>query len=91
MKNADANVVQTVDNMMKLLPEFERWVPPAIKMHVLYDRTLLIRASIADVQFTIAMAIVLVVSGGGAVLAALLGDGHSECHHTCIARRSPWA
>ncbi len=61
VKTPDANVVQTVDDIMKLLPEFERWAPPAIKMHVLYDRTLLIRASIADVQRTIAVAIVLVV------------------------------
>ena len=30
-------------------------------MHVLYNRTLLIRAAIADVRFTIAVSIVLVV------------------------------
>jgi hydrophobe/amphiphile efflux-1 (HAE1) family protein len=61
VKTPDANVVQTVDEIIKLIPEFERWLPPAIKLHVLYDRTSLIRASIVDVQFTIAMAIVLVV------------------------------
>jgi hydrophobe/amphiphile efflux-1 (HAE1) family protein len=61
VKTPDANVVQTVDDIMKLLPQFERWAPASIKMHVLYDRTLLIRASIADVQYTIAMAIILVI------------------------------
>ncbi len=61
VKTPDANVVQTVDDIMKLLPQFERWAPASIKMHVLYDRTLLIRASIADVEFTIAIAIILVV------------------------------
>ena len=61
VKTPDANIVKTVDDIMKLLPEFERWAPSAIKMHVLYDRTLLIRASMADVQYTIAIAIVLVV------------------------------
>jgi hydrophobe/amphiphile efflux-1 (HAE1) family protein len=61
VKTPDANVVQTVDQILKLIPEFERWLPPAIKMHVLYDRTLLIRAAIRDVEFTIAVAVVLVV------------------------------
>jgi hydrophobe/amphiphile efflux-1 (HAE1) family protein len=61
VKTADANVVQTVDQIKKLVPSLQRWVPPAIQMHVLYDRTLLIRASIVDVQFTIAIAIALVV------------------------------
>ncbi len=61
LKSADANVVQTVDATIKLLPQFERWIPAGIKMHVLYNRTLLIRAAITDVQFTIGLSIVLVV------------------------------
>ena len=61
LKSADANVVDTVDATIKLLPQFERWMPAGIKMHVLYNRTLLIRAAIADVQFTIGVSIVLVV------------------------------
>ena len=61
LKTADANVVETVDATIKLLPQFEHWMPAGIKMHVLYDRTLLIRAAIADVQFTIGVSIVLVV------------------------------
>jgi multidrug efflux pump len=61
LKTADANVVDTVDATIKLLPQFERWMPAGIKMHVLYDRTLLIRAAIADVRSTIGVSIVLVV------------------------------
>jgi len=61
LKSSDANVVQTVDATLKLLPQFQRWMPAGIKMHVLYDRTLLIRAAIADVRLTIAVSIVLVV------------------------------
>jgi len=61
LKTADANVVETVDATVKLLPQFERWMPAGIKMHVLYDRTLLIRAAIADVRSTIGVSIVLVV------------------------------
>jgi multidrug efflux pump len=61
LKNADANVVQTVDATIRMLPQLERWIPAGIKVHVLYNRTMLIRAAVADVQFTIAVATLLVV------------------------------
>ncbi len=61
LKQADANVVQTVDEILKTIPELKRWMPAAVDVHVIYDRTSLIRAAISDVQFTIATAIVLVV------------------------------
>jgi multidrug efflux pump subunit AcrB len=60
-KQPDANVVEIVDAVKGLLPELNRWLPPSIKINVLFDRTTLIRASIADVQFTLEIAIVLVV------------------------------
>ena len=60
-KQPDANVVETVDAVKAMLPEVERWLPPSVKVHSVYDRTLLIRASIADVQLTIGIAILLVV------------------------------
>jgi multidrug efflux pump len=60
-KQLDANVVQTVDAVTAALPGLARWIPPSVKMHVVFDRTTLIRASIADVQLTIAIAIGLVV------------------------------
>jgi hydrophobe/amphiphile efflux-1 (HAE1) family protein len=61
-KQPDANVVATVDQVKALLPELEHWIPPAVKVHVVFDRTALIRASIADVQLTILVAIALVVT-----------------------------
>ena len=61
LKDADANVVQTVDTTLKMLPQLERWIPAGIHVHLLYDRTLLIRAAVSDVQFTMAIAILLVV------------------------------
>ncbi|HTZ34838.1 MAG TPA: efflux RND transporter permease subunit [Stellaceae bacterium] len=61
LKTPDANVVQTVDSVVKLLPQLERWIPAGITVHVLYDRTLLIRATIADVEMTLAVAVGLVV------------------------------
>jgi hydrophobe/amphiphile efflux-1 (HAE1) family protein len=61
VKTPDANVVKTVNDILAVMPQLERWIPPAIKVHVVYDRTLLIRAAIADVQFTMMVALVLVV------------------------------
>jgi hydrophobe/amphiphile efflux-1 (HAE1) family protein len=61
LKSADANVVDTVDETIKLLPQFQRWMPAGVKMHVLYDRTLLIRSAITDIRFTIAVSVLLVV------------------------------
>ncbi len=60
-KQPDANVVETVDAVKRMLPQVERWLPPSVKVRTVYDRTMLIRASIVEVQRTIAIAIALVV------------------------------
>ena len=60
-RQPDANIVATVDQILATLPMLEHFMPPSIKVHVVFDRTTLIRASIADVQRTIGIAIVLVV------------------------------
>jgi hydrophobe/amphiphile efflux-1 (HAE1) family protein len=60
-KQPDANVVDTCDRIMALLPQIDHWIPAAIMVHVLYDRTMLIRAAIADVQLTVGIAMLLVV------------------------------
>ena len=31
-KQADANVIETVDRMKAILPQLERWLPPAIHL-----------------------------------------------------------
>jgi multidrug efflux pump len=60
-RQPDANIVATVDQIRAALPALEHFMPPSIKVHVVFDRTTLIRASIADVQRTIGVAVVLVV------------------------------
>ena len=60
-KQPDANIVATVDAVKTLLPRLDHWIPPAIKVHIIFDRSRLIRAAIADVQLTILIAIGLVV------------------------------
>jgi HAE1 family hydrophobic/amphiphilic exporter-1 len=56
-----ANVISTVQAIQAALPQLEASIPPAIKVSVLSDRTTTIRASVADVQFTLMLTIGLVV------------------------------
>ena len=56
-----ANIIQTADRVKELLPKLKTSIPPAVKVSILTDRTATIRASIADVQFTLILTVVLVV------------------------------
>ena len=60
-KQGDANVIDTVDQIRALIPEIKRWIPADIDISVLSDRTGTIRASIADMQLTLAGTIALVM------------------------------
>ncbi|MEA2729144.1 MAG: multidrug efflux pump, partial [Acetobacteraceae bacterium] len=60
-KAAGANVIQTADGLRALLPQLMRWLPPDIQVSVIIDRTTTIRASVADVQYTLLITIVLVL------------------------------
>src|SRR6201992_3447019 len=56
-----ANVIAVADGIKKLLPEIEAGLPGSVQVHVLTDRTNTIRASVADVEFELFLAVVLVV------------------------------
>jgi hydrophobe/amphiphile efflux-1 (HAE1) family protein len=60
-KQADANVIDTVDRIYELLPELRQWVPAGLEISVLTDRTQTIRASVHDMQITLAATAVLVM------------------------------
>ncbi len=55
------NTIEVVDAIKKLLPTFRAEVPPAIGIEILYDRTVMIRASVEEVEFTLLLALALVV------------------------------
>jgi HAE1 family hydrophobic/amphiphilic exporter-1 len=55
------NTVEVVDRIKELLPTFRAEVPPAINIEVLFDRSVSIRASVQEVQFTLYLALMLVV------------------------------
>ena len=56
-----ANVVDVVNRIQALLPELKASLPAGVDVAVLTDRTTTIRASIRDVEFEMALAVVLVV------------------------------
>jgi hydrophobe/amphiphile efflux-1 (HAE1) family protein len=60
-KQADANVIETVDRIRAVLPQLEKWIPPSIKLTEISDRTTTIRASVHEVQFSLMLSIALVV------------------------------
>jgi hydrophobe/amphiphile efflux-1 (HAE1) family protein len=60
-KTSTANVIETVDNVKKMLPTLEASIPPAIQVHVAMDRTTTIRASVKDVTRTLVISIMLVI------------------------------
>ncbi|MBV9955787.1 MAG: efflux RND transporter permease subunit [Pseudolabrys sp.] len=60
-KQGDANVIETVDRIYALLPELKQWIPAGVDISVLADRTQTIRASVSDMQWTLAATIALVM------------------------------
>jgi multidrug efflux pump len=56
-----ANIIEAVDAVKALLPELQASIPAAIKLDVALDRTITIRASVADIQITLLISIFLVV------------------------------
>ena len=56
-----ANVIETADRVKALLPKLRASIPPAVHIAILSDRTATIRASVADVQFTLLLTVGLVV------------------------------
>src|SRR5271165_4053723 len=56
-----ANIIQVVDRINALLPQLKATLPEALDIAILGDRTVTIRASVADVEFELVLAVVLVV------------------------------
>ncbi|HXW40905.1 MAG TPA: MdtB/MuxB family multidrug efflux RND transporter permease subunit [Xanthobacteraceae bacterium] len=56
-----ANIIQVVDRVQSLLPQILSTLPSAVEVVVMSDRTVTIRASVADVEFELGLAVVLVV------------------------------
>ncbi len=61
-KQPGANVIDTVDQIKAQLPNLLTTIPAAIKIDTILDRTETVRASVTDVEKTLALTIELVVA-----------------------------
>ncbi|HET6586675.1 MAG TPA: efflux RND transporter permease subunit, partial [Oleiagrimonas sp.] len=57
-----ANIIQTVENIHRILPQLRSVLPASVHLKVFSDRTVTIRASVHDVQFTLILTVFLVVA-----------------------------
>ncbi|HEY4414136.1 MAG TPA: efflux RND transporter permease subunit [Verrucomicrobiae bacterium] len=56
-----ANTVKVVDNIRKMLPQFQEQIPASVDLEVLFDRSEGIRQSVKDVENTLLLTVFLVV------------------------------
>jgi multidrug efflux pump len=56
-----ANIITVVDRVKLLLPQLRASLPSAVDVAILTDRTVTIRASVQDVQFSLLLTVALVV------------------------------
>lgn len=60
-RQPDANTIDIVKQTRDLLPVFRAQLPPAITLTPMFDRSVSIKHSVDDVQFTLKLTIVLVI------------------------------
>jgi multidrug efflux pump len=60
-RQPSANVIATVDGIRAMLPELQAQLPQDVLLQVASDRTVSIRTSLHEIEFTLVIAIVLVV------------------------------
>jgi len=59
-RESDANIIETVDRVTRLLPTLRASVPAAIDVAVMMERTSTVRASLRDAGYTLVLAVALV-------------------------------
>ncbi|MGL4496561.1 MAG: efflux RND transporter permease subunit [Beijerinckiaceae bacterium] len=60
-RQSDANTVETVDRIKSNLPSYQAQLPPSVTLIVNNDRSIPIRESVEDVEFTLVLSVVLVI------------------------------
>ncbi|WP_395680016.1 efflux RND transporter permease subunit [Dokdonella sp.] len=61
-RQPSANIVQTVADIRAQLPRLQALLPADVHLDVFSDRTVTIRASVADVEFTLGLTVLLVIA-----------------------------
>jgi HAE1 family hydrophobic/amphiphilic exporter-1 len=60
-KQPGANTIETAERVKQLLPRLSAGIPPSVKTQIVLDRTITIRASVHEVEFTLVLTLGLVV------------------------------
>lgn len=60
-RQADANIIQTVDAVNDMLPDLAELLPPQVRLDVAQDRTPSIRAALHEAELTLVIAVLLVI------------------------------
>jgi len=60
-RQPNANIIDTVDRIKALLPQFRATLPPNVQLNIDTDRTLTIRSSVQDAQRNMIISIALVI------------------------------
>src|ERR1700756_2971040 len=60
-RQAGANTIELVNSIRTLLPRLEESIPPSVKVDLVSDRSLVVKAAVHDVQFTMMLTIGLVI------------------------------
>ncbi|HEX4169006.1 MAG TPA: multidrug efflux RND transporter permease subunit [Bryobacteraceae bacterium] len=60
-RQPQANIIDTVDRIRAVLPQLQASIPPAMHLKIAQDRTETIRASVTDVEYTLLIAVILVI------------------------------
>jgi HAE1 family hydrophobic/amphiphilic exporter-1 len=71
MRQPGSNTIDVTDSIRRLLPSFERELPPSVHLEVRLDRSRNIREAFKDIQWTMLITLALVV----AVIFAFLHNG----------------
>jgi HAE1 family hydrophobic/amphiphilic exporter-1 len=69
-RQPNVNTIEVVDRINDILPQYVAGMPPSVKVNILYDRSVSIRASVHDVELTFLITLGLVVM----VIYFFLGD-----------------
>jgi multidrug efflux pump len=60
-RQPNANIIETVDRVMELMPSLSASIPPTVNLRVMMERTATIRQSLRDVERTLIVAVGLVI------------------------------
>ena len=88
-RQAGANTIQLVDTIKAMMPQLEALIPPSVKVDLLSDRSLMIRAAVHDVQFTMMVTIGLVILVIFLFLRTLWATSHPQHGGAAVAARRP--